>query len=87
MRGVSNKHCLLTFFIAFIFKLVETLGVCGGEGVLRYFHTNIWLGPFFWFKILKFNIFGGFRKINSFGVYEEIVDIFWGGGGIITLLD
>ena len=82
MQGVSNKHCLLTFFIAFIFKLVETPSVCGGEGVLRYFHTNIRLGPFFWFKILKFNIFGGFRKINSFGGYEENVDIFffWGGG-------
>ena len=43
----------VTYF-AFIFKLVETPGcVCvvgegeGGGGVLRYFHTYIWLGQFF----------------------------------------
>ena len=70
------------------------VGGGGGGGVLRYFHTNIRLGPFFWFKILKFNIFGGFRKINSFGGYEEIVDILGGdhyiigliwGGGVISI--
>ena len=62
MQGVSNKHCLLTFFIAFIFKLVETPGVCGGEGVLRYFHTNIPLGPFFLVQNFEIQYFWGFQK-------------------------
>ena len=34
------------------------------------------LGSFFGFKILNFNIFGGFQK-NKYG-YEDFVDIFWG---------
>ena len=41
------------------------------------------LGLFFGFKILNFNIFGGFQKKKIFflgggGVYEDFVDIFWG---------
>ena len=36
------------------------------------------LGPFFWFKILNFNIFMGFQKIKYFLGYEEYVDIFLG---------
>ena len=49
----------VTFF-TFILKLVETPGVCvccGGGGVLRYFNTYIWLGPFLLVQILKFNIY------------------------------
>ena len=37
---------------------------------------------FFWggggFKILNFNIFGGFQKNSYFWGYEDFVDIFWG---------
>ena len=36
------------------------------------------LGPFFWFKILSFNIFGGFQKIKYFWEYEDFVGIFIG---------
>ena len=33
----------------------------------------------FWgFKVLNFNIFGGFQKKEYFGGYEDFVDIFWG---------
>ena len=35
-------------------------------------------GYFLGFKILIFNIFGGFRKLNTFLGYEDFVDIFWG---------
>ena len=47
------------------------------------------LGPYvgsglFWFKILNFNIFGGFQKNEYFLGYEDFVDIF---GGVITKLD
>ena len=48
------------------------------RGVLRYFHTYVGSGHFFGFKILNFNIFGGFQKNKySFG-YEDFVDIFLG---------
>ena len=43
-------------------------------------------GSFFKFKILNFNIFGVFRKMNIFFGYEDFVDIFF-GGGVITKLD
>ena len=33
---------------------------------------------FFGFKILNFNIFGGFQKNQFFGGYEYFVDIFLG---------
>ena len=36
------------------------------------------LGLFFWFKILNFNIFGGFQKNEYFFGYEDFVDIFFG---------
>ena len=36
------------------------------------------LGSFFWFKILNFNIFGGFQKNEYFLGYEDFLDIFWG---------
>ena len=36
------------------------------------------LEPFLGFKILNFNIFGGFQKIEYFLGYEDFVDIFWG---------
>ena len=33
---------------------------------------------FLGFKILNFNIFGGFQKNEFFGGCEDFVDIFWG---------
>ena len=33
------------------------------------------LGSFIWFKILNFNIFGGFQKNKYFLGYEDFVDI------------
>ena len=35
------------------------------------------------FKILNFNIFGGFQKNEYFWGYEDFVEIFW----VITKLD
>ena len=93
MRGVSNKHCLLTFSLHLYSNWSKRRVFVGGGGtqIFSYKHTA-W--TFFWFKILKFNIFGGFRKMNSFGVYEEIVDILgrslhywtnWGGGSFLYI--
>ena len=54
-----------------------------GGGVLWYFHTYVGSGYYFGFKILNFNIFGVFRKMNIFFGYEDFADIFW---GVITKL-
>ena len=51
----------------------------GGEwGVLLYFHAYVGTGYFRGFKILNFNIFGGFQKTEYFWGYEDFVDIIWG---------
>ena len=44
-------------------------------------------GHCFGFKILNFNILGGFQKNDYFLGYENFVDIFffWGGGVIIKI--
>ena len=39
-------------------------------GVLWYFHTHVGSGYFFRFKILNFNIFGVFRKMNIFWIWR-----------------
>ena len=44
-----------------IFSCIRRLGLFRGVG----------------FKILNFNIFGGFQKTEYFWGYEDIVDIFW----------
>ena len=49
-----------------------------GGGVLLYFHTYVGSGHFLGFKILNFNIFGGFQKNKYFLGYEDLVDIFGG---------
>ena len=49
----------------------------GRGGVLRNFYTYVGSGIFFGFKILNFNVFGGFWKMNIFW-YEDFVDMFWG---------
>ena len=59
---------------------VKSPGVCvggGGGGTLIFSYIRR-LGSFFWFKILKFNIFGGFQKNKYFLGYEDFVDIFGG---------
>ena len=50
----------------------------GPRGVLRYFHTYVGSAHFLGFKIMNFNIFGVFRKMNIFLGYEDFVDIFLG---------
>ena len=50
----------------------------GGGGGTLIFSDIRRLGSFFLFKILKFNIFGGFQKNDYFLGYEDFTDIFWG---------
>ena len=54
----------------------------GGGGTLTFSYIRR-LGSFLGFKILNFNIFGGFQKNEYFWGYEDFVDIFW----VITKLD
>ena len=54
-------------------------------------HTYVGSGHFIGFKILNFNIFGGFQKNEYLLGYEDFVAIFFfffflGGGGVITKL-
>ena len=49
----------------------ECVCVCGGGGGTLIFSNIRRLG----FKILNFNIFGGFQKYHFFGGYEDFVDI------------
>ena len=50
----------------------------GGGGVLLYFNTYVGSGYFLGFKILNFNIFWVFQKIEYFCGYEYFVEIFLG---------
>ena len=59
---------------AIFFCMVEPQG---GGGTLIFSHIRT-LGLFFWFKILNFNIFGVFRKMNIF-LDMKILRIFFGG--------
>ena len=47
--------------------------VCGGGG-----YSDTYVGSFFWFKILNFNIFWGFQKSEYILGYEDFVDMFLG---------
>ena len=49
----------------------------GGGGVLLYFHAHVDSGYFWGFKILNFNIFGGFQKTEYFWDMK-ILWILWG---------
>ena len=51
--------------------------VCWG-----YFHTYVGSDHFWGFKILNFNILGGFQKNEYFLEYEDFVDIVWGSSKI-----
>ena len=49
----------------------------GGGGILIFSYIRR-LGSFFWgFKILNFNIFGGFQNNELFLGHEDFVDILW----------
>ena len=47
-------------------------------GGYSYIYTYVGSGHFLGFKILNFNIFGGFQKNKHFWGYEDFVDIFGG---------
>ena len=50
----------------------------GGGGTLKFLYY-VGSGYFFGFKILNFNIFGGFqKKMLGGGGYEDFVDIYFG---------
>ena len=55
----------------------ECVCVCGGGGggELRFSYIFVGWDHFWGFKILNFNIFGGFQKYNYFWGYEDFVDI------------
>ena len=54
----------------------------GGSGTLIFSYLRR-LGSILWFKILNFNIFGGFQKSEYFGGMQ----ILWIFFGVITKLD
>ena len=41
-------------------------------------YSDTYVGSFFWFKILNFNIFWGFQKSEYILGYEDFVDMFLG---------
>ena len=47
----------------------------GGEGTLIFSYIYVGLDHFWGFKILNFNMFGGFQKYHYFWGYEDFVDI------------
>ena len=57
----------------------------GGGGTLIFSYIRR-LGPFLGFKILNFDIFGGFQKNSYFWGYEDFVNIFWGSSQNCTIL-
>ena len=76
---------LLYVRIKYVFVCTQAPGGGGGGGggtrIVSYIRR---FGSFFGgFKILNFNIFGGFQKNRYFGGYKDFVDIF----GVITKLD
>ena len=75
MRGAKPKEM---FVISDLRREILHLGsVClffpEGGRVLLYFHTYVGLGYFLGFKILNFNIFGGFQKTDFWGVIIKLV--------------
>ena len=51
----------------------------GGGGGTQIFYIYIGLADFFWVKILKFSILGGFQKKSLFFWGSEFLWIFLGG--------
>ena len=75
MRGAKQKKM---FEISDLRrKILNLRSVClSPPGVLLYFHAYVGSSYFWGFKILSFNIFGGFQKTECFWKYEDFVDIF-----------
>ena len=76
---VIGATFLILFFVTSAFHtLMPQECVCewgGGGGGAEIFIYIRRLGPFWGFKILNFNIFGGFQKYHYFWGYENFVDI------------
>ena len=68
----TYSHCDFSWW-----DMVRTLGPLPRGGTLV-FHTYVGPDHFWGFKILNFNIFGGFQKNEYFWGYEDFVDIFGG---------
>ena len=74
MRGAKQKEM---FEISDLRREILILrSVCSPPP--PYINANVGSGYFWGFKILNFNIFGGFQKTEYFWGYEDFVDIFWG---------
>ena len=71
------KCCFLLYVIEIKLAPVTKQYKPGWGGTLI-FYTYIGSGIFFRLKILNFNIFWVFRKMNIFGGHEDFVDIFGG---------
>ena len=61
--------------------LRDTTHPAGGGGGGGGGYSNVGSAGIFWFKILNFNIFGGFQFNEYFWGYEDFVDIFFFGWG------
>ena len=75
---VIGATFLILFFVTSAFHTLmpqECVCVGGRGGGAEIFIYIRRLGPFLGFKILNFNIFGGFQKYHYFWGYEDFVDI------------
>ena len=74
---VIGATFLILFFVTSAFHtLMPQECVWGGEGGgLRFSYIYVGWDHFWGFKILNFNIFGGFQKYHYFWGYEDFVDI------------
>ena len=80
---VIGATFLILFFVTSAFHTLmpqECVCVCvwgggGGGGGLRFSYIYVGWDHFWRFKILNFNIFGGFQKYHYFWGYEDFVDI------------
>ena len=83
-RSLLYFNCNWCHFLNLIFCNVRfshpdapRMCVCvgGGGGWLRFSYIYVGWDHFWGFKILNFNIFGGFQKYHYFWGYEDFVDI------------
>ena len=78
---VIGATFLILFFVTSAFhtlmpqECVWGGGGGGGGGGLRFSYIYVGWDLFWGFKILNFNIFGGFQKYHYFWGYEDFVDI------------
>ena len=82
-RLVHERHA--ASYLHFDIQSVGPRGGGGGGGVLWYFHTYVGSGYYLGFKILNFNILGGFQK-NEFFWGMKILWIFFSGHHKIGLV-